>query len=57
MNRPQSATFHKPVTAAPSRRKAFDDRLSLLRLSAVERLFGAAGVMALLWAAVYWALN
>ena len=50
---PVSTPFHKHHASDTVRR----DRLSLLRLSAVERLFGAAGVMALLWAAVYWALN
>lgn len=33
------------------------ERFSLLRLSAFERLAGAAAVVALLWASVYWALH
>jgi hypothetical protein len=33
------------------------ERFSLLRLSAGERLAGAAVVVALLWAGVYWALR
>jgi hypothetical protein len=38
---------HPPVTIAPS----------ILRLSAVERLLGAAAVIVVLWAAVYWAMG
>jgi hypothetical protein len=36
---------------------AFRPGFSLLRLSAVERLAGAAAVAALIWAGVWWALH
>ncbi|MBG0809664.1 hypothetical protein IY145_09770 [Methylosinus sp. H3A] len=57
MTRPQSATFPKAAPAAHSRRDGSDGRISLLRLSAAERLLAAAAVLALLWVGVYWALN
>jgi len=57
MNRPQSAIFPKAASAAHPHREGADGRISLLRLSAAERLLAAAAVLALLWAGVYWALN
>jgi hypothetical protein len=57
MNRPQSAIFQKDAPAAHAHGERADERFSLLRLSASERLLAAAAVLALLWAGVYWALN
>ncbi|WP_018267467.1 MULTISPECIES: hypothetical protein [Methylosinus] len=57
MNRQQSAIFQKDALAAHAHGERADDRVSLLRLSAGERLLGAVAVLALLWAAVYWALS
>jgi hypothetical protein len=57
MNRPQSAIFQKDAPAAHAHGERVDGRVSLLRLSAGERLLAAAAVLALLWAAVYWALS
>jgi hypothetical protein len=44
---------HHPGEAHP----AADVAPSLLRLSAMERLAGAAVVIALLWGAVFWAIS
>ncbi|HEY8063988.1 MAG TPA: hypothetical protein VIF40_04585 [Methylosinus sp.] len=57
MNRPQSATFQTAAPAAHAHNERAGDRVSLLRLSAAQRLLAAAVVLALLWAGVYWALN
>jgi hypothetical protein len=38
---------HPPVSAQPS----------ILRLSVLERLAAAAGMIALMWAAVFWAMR
>jgi len=57
MNRPQSAIFQKAAPAAHGQGERAADRISLLRLSAAERLLAAAAVLALLWAGVYWALS
>lgn len=62
MTSSHSAPFQKnPAAAAGAHRHvravAPPDRFSLLRLSAVERALGAIVIIALLWAAVYWALH
>jgi hypothetical protein len=44
---------HHPGEAHPAAAVA----PSLLRLSAIERLAGAAVVIALLWGAVFWAIS
>jgi len=44
---------HHPDEAHPAAAVA----PSLLRLSAIERLAGAAVVIALLWGAVFWAIS
>ena len=44
---------HHPDEAHPAAAVA----PSLLRLSAIERLAGAAVVVALLWGAVFWAIS
>jgi hypothetical protein len=41
----------------PSSLKDIEPPFSLLRLSAVQRGFGALAISALLWAMVYWALQ
>jgi hypothetical protein len=57
MTRPQTTAFQGAGTAAHPHRETPRERLSILRLSAGERLLGAACALALLWAAVYWALG
>ena len=49
---PHPHHHHDPDHAHPSAAVA----LSLLRLSAAERLAGAAGLIALLWGAGLWAI-
>jgi hypothetical protein len=56
MTRSPSALLEK-TARADARSHRHPGRFSLLRLSAAERLAGAAGVIALLWLAVYWALS
>jgi ferric-dicitrate binding protein FerR (iron transport regulator) len=46
-------TRHQPIPEAPHLSAAVP--LSLLRMSAWQRLAGAAAVAALLWLAVWWA--
>lgn len=55
MLRPHTATLEKATTV--SRGRAPREKRSLLGRSAASRLAGAAGAVALLWAAVYWALS
>jgi hypothetical protein len=58
MTRLLSASTEKAAVAAPHvHAEPAPRRFSLLRLSAGERLSGAAAVVALLWAGVYWALH
>jgi hypothetical protein len=58
MTRLLSASTEKAAVAAPHAHAATAPRrFSLLRLSAGERIAGAAAVVALLWASVYWALH
>jgi hypothetical protein len=58
MTRPLSALFEKASAVAPHvHAERRTERFSLLRVSAVERVGGAAVVVAALWACVYWALN
>ena len=58
MTRPHSASHEMAAQADPhAHAHRPPERFSLLRLSAFERLAGAAGVVALLWASVYWALH
>jgi hypothetical protein len=52
MTHPLPHHHHDPGHAHPSAEVA----PSLLRLSAAERLAGAAVVIALLWGAVFWAI-
>ncbi len=52
MTHPHPHHHHDPDHAHPSAEVA----LSLLRLSAAQRLFGVAVLIALLWGAVLWAI-